>query len=114
MTFGFFTKDTSGNQILSSSETSSLLKERISQSSTGSGSRVYTDAVGQTAYGFGIMQSGNAIAGTWGAIRYNITTGVNASSQPTIDWNIQCTNIAPAIGNSCGAVVQYYIFTFTK
>lgn len=114
MSYGFFTKDVFGNTILSTQETTSLLKERISQASTGSGSRTYTDAAGQTAYGFGIMQSGNAIAGTWGAILYNISTSVNGSNQPVISWNISCSNIAPAIGNSCGAVVSYYIFAFTK
>ena len=114
MAYGFRISDSNGNTIIDSTNTTALLKERISRTSTGTGSRTYTDAVGQTAYGFGIMTSSNVIAGTWGAIRYNVSTSVNGSSQPTVSWNITCANIAPAVGNACGAVATYYIFTFTK
>lgn len=116
MAFGFQVNDSTGTAIISSTETSALLKEQITTSSTGSGSKTYTDATGQTAYGFGMIQTnGNAAAGTWGSYRFNVSTGVDGNNNPTFSYNIQCYDTASGLGfNPCGNITNYHVFAFTK
>lgn len=115
MAYGFKIKDSSGNVVIESTDTTALLKEELKLTSTGSGTRTYTDAVGQTAYGFGAVHTdGTITAGTWSAFSYNVTTSVNGSNQPTLSYNVTCNDLAPGLYQSCNSVVHYHIFAFTK
>lgn len=112
MSFGFKVNDASGNTIIDSTETCSLLEERMEKTATGSGSKTYTGLTNQNAYVFGLCESnGNASAGTWTGVDFGLATSLSGGN-PKVDWDISCTGISG--WGSCSDWDKYHIFVFMK
>jgi len=113
MAYGFKIKDSNGNVTISSENTTALLQEFISKTTTGSGSKTFSNINGDSAYAIGIpTYNGDGGISIFGGVGYGIATST-VNGDPKVSWDISCGSVGSLFGD-CADWDEYNIFVFIK